>query len=178
MNFRKKLSQRIHKDDINEICFFVQDNNKQKQALFRLIYDSDDTISYQALWVFTNFDFKQNEWLYPKQNELIDYVLICSHSGKRRLLLALLLRQPLSTPIRVDFLNFCIERMVSTGEPPGIQSLCLKLAYELCLHNPDLLQEFSAILEMTDFEVFSPAIQCARKNIVQAMKRRKSIQLI
>lgn len=101
----------------------------------------------------------------------------CKHTGKRRLILSLLFRQPMANPTRVDFLDFCLERMVSKREPVGIRSLCMKLAYELCRPTPELVQELKTILEIMDGEI-SPGIQAVRNNILKAMKKRISLQII
>lgn len=114
MDLKERLSSRCHIEDIHEILFYVQGNQERKAELYDLIFDPDDAVSYQALWVCSHFSTKENEWLYDKQDELINEVLNCKHSGKRRILLNLLVRQPQTNPPRVDFLNFawtgCFQR--------------------------------------------------------------------
>lgn len=173
MNFKNRLAQRIHMNDIHEICLLIQKNTTQKQELYNLIFDPDDTIAYQALWVCSHFSPEENKWLYSKQNELINEVLVCPHSGKRRILLNLLLRQPLNDRIRVDFLDFCMERMISQHELPGVQSLCMKMAYKLCLSLPELLDEFRITLEIIEPELLPISLRTVRKNILKAMKAKK-----
>lgn len=175
MNFKDKLSHRIGMDDIHEITYISQGNEKRKQELYDLLYDEEDLIAYQAAWVMNHYSLSENQWLYNKQDKLIDEVMTCKHTGKRRLILSLLYRQPLANPPRVDFLDFCLERMISNAEPSGVQALCMKLAYELCLPIPELLQELLVVLEMLGEEL-SPAIQVTKKNILKAMIKRKSLQ--
>ena len=83
-----------------------------------------------------HFSKPEVEWLTLKQDELIDAALTCPHSGKRRMLLNLLCQQQLADPPRVDLLDFCMERMVSRNEPAGVQSLSIKLAYQLTCSIP------------------------------------------
>lgn len=161
--------------DIRELTQYTQGDDKRKQKLYDLIFDADDKVAYQAAWVLTHFSLSENEWLYSKQNELIDEVLVCKHPGKRRLILSLLFRQPLANPPRVDFLDFCLERMISKQELPGVQSLCMKLAYELCRPIPELLQELKATLEMIEDDSV-PSIRTVRKNVLKAMQKGKSLQ--
>lgn len=176
MNLKEKLSQRIGLDDILEITFHAQGNKAVKQELYALLSDVNNTIAWQAAWAFTHFSLAENKWLYAKQDELIDAVLTCQHEGIRRLLLTLLYRQPLTNPPRIDFLEFCLKHALSKDEPPGVKSLCLKLAYELCLLIPELLEEFRLHLDiMPETEV--PSIRCVRKNLLKAMKTKKSLQL-
>lgn len=128
MNLKSKLSQRISMDDIHEITYLTQGNEVKKQELYDLLFDDDNQIAYQAAWVMNHYSLWENRWLYNKQDELIDQAMICQHTGRRRLILSLLYRQPLANPPRVDFLDFCLERMISKKEPAGVQSLCMKLA--------------------------------------------------
>ena len=175
MNFKSKLSNRIQMNGIHEIIFLTQGNDKRKRELYSLLFDADDKIAYQAAWVFTHFSPPENEWLYDKQNELIDEVLVCSHPGKRRLLLNLILSQPLANPPRTDFLDFCLERMMSKHELPGAQSLCMKLAYEMCRHIPELMQELCIMLDMMEPDLLQASMRAVRKNVRKAMKTGKSL---
>ena len=106
MNLRARLSERVHIENIREILHYIQDDERLREEIYRLIYDEDSIVSYQALWVCTHFSKPEVEWLSGKQNELIDATLTCPHSGKRRMLLNLLCQQPLADPPRVDLLDF------------------------------------------------------------------------
>lgn len=176
MNLKAKLSGRIQMNDIHEIIFLTQGNNKRKQELYNLLFNANDKVAYQAAWVFTHFSFCENEWLYGKQNELVEEVLVCPHPGRRRLLLALLFRQPLANPPRTDFLDFCLGKMVSKQELPSVQTLCMKLAYEMCRHIPELKQELRTILDMIEPDLQQTSMRTARKNVLKAMKTGKSLQ--
>lgn len=175
MNLRHKLSGRIHIGDIHETLLYVEGNDQRKQELYELIYDEDDNVSYQVLWVFTHLNREENEWLFSRQEELINEVLCCKHPGKRRLLLNLLLKQPLPDPMRVDFLDFCLERMLSKDELPGVQSLCMKLAYRQCCHIPELLHEFKSMLDIMEVDLLPTSIRTVRKNVLKAMKQGKML---
>lgn len=175
MDFKAELSGRIGMDDIHEILRLTQQSDKRKQELYDLVIGEDEKIGYHAAWIFTHFSTEGNKWLYKKQDELIDEVMRCGHGGKRRVVLNLLYKQPLADPPRVDFLDFCLERMLSSQELPGVQSLCMKIAYELCRTIPELTQELKTTLEMMEGEL-CPAIRSVRKNILKAMQKGKSLQ--
>ena len=148
MDFKARLSQRIGMDDINEILRLTHDSDSRKQELYNLVISEDEAIGYHAAWIFTHFSSQDNEWLYNKQDQLINEILVCKHGGKRRVMLNLLYRQPFLNPPRVDFLDFCLERMMSSEELPGVKSLCMKIAYELCRPIPELMQELKTMLAM------------------------------
>ena len=166
MDLKDRLSSRCHIEDIHEILFYVQGNQERKAELYDLIFDPDDAVSYQALWVCSHFSTKENEWLYDKQDELINEVLNCKHSGKRRILLNLLVRQPQANPPRVDFLN----RMLSAKELPGVQTLCMKLGYELCRPIPELLQEYKTLLDLAEPDLLQISLRTVRKNILKKIR--------
>lgn len=170
-----KLSAGISAGDISRIVVLAQQDEQLKQKLYDVILGEDNRAGYHAGWVFTHFPKKDFEWLCGKQNELIDEVMVCKHGGKRRIILNLLYRLPLGEPLRVDFLDFCLERMMSIEELPGVRSLCMKIAYELCLPIPELVQELMTTLEMMEGDL-CPAIRTVRRNILKAMPKGRSLQ--
>lgn len=170
MDFRKRLLQRLSQDDIHEICFLTQgpDNDSLKEELYTLISDEDVRVSYNALWVLTHFDLANNEWLYAKHDELIDKAIAEKHEGKRRLLLTLILRQPLDRDtLRTDFIDFCFDAIQSSHESYANRALCMKLAYEQCRFFPELLSELSNCLEIISAESLSSGLKTARRNVMK-----------
>jgi len=147
--------------DIHEITFLTQGNNKRKQELYDLLYDANDLLAYQAAWTFTHFSSDENKWLYDRQNELIDEVLVCRHPGKRRLLLAIIFRQPLKNPPRTDFLDFCLEKMMSKKELPSVRALSMKLAYGMCRCIPELMQELRVLLDIMESDLQEASMRAA-----------------
>ncbi|MCC8153628.1 MAG: hypothetical protein LIP01_05070 [Tannerellaceae bacterium] len=175
MNFKEKLSKRIGIYDIREILHLTHQNDKRKQELYHLIFDKEYPVGYQAAWVCIHFSLEDNQWLFDKQDELINELLVCKHAGKRRVLLNLLYKHPFPNPPRVDFLDFCLERILSGVELPGVQALCMKIAYELCLPILELKQEFKITLEMMHDQL-TPAICAVRKNLLKAILTSKTLQ--
>ena len=171
MTLKERLSQRIHLNDIQEIVAITRHDRQQKQELYDLLFCQDDQIAYQAAWVLTHFPEEQNRWLQEKQEELINEAMTCQHTGKLRLILTLLYKQTFPNPPRVDFLDFCLERMISMKEPVGIQSVCMKLSYVMCRPIPELLQELRSTLEMMEGDL-PPAIYASKKNILRAMDKQ------
>lgn len=174
MNIKAILSERIGMDEIQMVLQQTRQSDKKKQELYELLVGEDELISYQAAWVFTHFPAEENEWLYDKQDELIDLVLTAKHRGRIRLLLSLLYKQTLAEPPRVDLLDFCLERISTPQELPAIQSLSMKIAYELCYSITELSNELKTILDMMPIEA-SPAVQATRKNILKAMQKGKGL---
>jgi len=175
MDFKSILSKRIGIKVIREIINETQGNAENINELYKLLFDNDDITAYQAAWVMCHFSKEDNEWLFKKQTELIDEVLVCSHTGKRRLILCLLEKQPLeNNPPRLDFLDFCMERMFKMTEPPGIQMLCIKIAYYLCSAISELLNEFIQTLELIEPELLPPSLKCVRSNVLDKYIRKQN----
>lgn len=168
-----RLSGRIHMEDIESIHYILRFNKQRREELYKLIFDKDIKLSYQALWACTHFSSSDKDWLQTKQQELIDEVINCPYNGKRRILLQLLEKQTFGDTLRVDFLDFCLERMFTNQEPVGVQSLCLKLGYKLCQPIPELMQEYRTILEIQKAELLPPALRAARKNIMKEINKKK-----
>lgn len=175
-NLKAILSERIAMHDIRIIIQAIQADEKLKQEIYNLAFDDDGLVGFQAVWVLTHLSSKESNWLNAKHNELINKVLICEHGGKRRLFLTLIQKQPQSNPPRVDFLNYCLEKMQSANELPGVRSLCMKIAYQLCLSAPELILELKTILNMMETDS-SPALQATRKNILKTLKKESNINV-
>ena len=168
---RKKLNKKLCMDDIYEICILCHGNSRKKAELYQLIFDEDERVATNALWVFTHFDMQNNEWLYAKHDDLIDRVLVEKNETKRRLILQLLLRQPFEEKsLRSDFIDFCITKITASSQPYAIRCYCMKLAYEQMKYYPELLTELKAAIDMLEQEPLSPGLTSAKKQVMKKIK--------
>ena len=168
---RKKLNKKLCMDDIYEICILCHGNSRKKAELYQLIFDEDERVATNALWVFTHFDMQNNEWLYAKHDDLIDRVLVEKNETKRRLILQLLLRQPFEEEsLRSDFIDFCIAKITACSQPYAIRCYCMKLAYEHMKYYPELLTELKAAIDMLEQEPLSPGLTSAKKQVMKKIK--------
>lgn len=173
-DLRSRLLGRIHENDIRELCHMIQccENHSLTEQLYRLMFDADKRASDNAAWLFTHLDAARRQWLYPKCDELMQEAMHTSSETKCRLLLTLLAALPFREEnLRTDFLDFCMNRMISSGSPAGIRALCMKLSYLQCKLYPELLVELRSALEMLEeASPLSPALKVARRNILQKMR--------
>ena len=168
---RKKLNKKLCMDDIYEICILCHGNSRKKAELYQLIFDEDERVATNALWVFTHFDMQNNEWLYAKHDDLIDRVLVEKNETKRRLIHQLLLRQPFEKKsLRSDFIDFCIAKITACSQPYAIRCYCMKLAYEQMKYYPELLTELKAAIDMLEQEPLSPGLTSAKKQVMKKIK--------
>ena len=168
---RKKLNKKLCMDDIYEICILCHGNSRKKAELYQLIFDEDERVATNALWVFTHFDMQNNEWLYAKHDDLIDRVLVEKNETKRRVIRQLLLRQPFEEKsLRSDFIDFCIAKITACSQPYAIRCYCMKLAYEQMKYYPELLTELKAAIDMLEQEPLSPGLTSAKKQVMKKIK--------
>ena len=171
---KQKLFGRISKDNILELCFLTQGdkNDHRKEEFYRLTFDEDNRVAFNALHVLSNFDLANNEWLYSKHDELIDRVMKEEHVGKCRLMLNFLLRQPFEEEfLHSDFIDFCVSKITACAQPYAIRAYCMKLAYEQMKYYPELLSELKMALDMLEQETLSPGISFRKKADIDENKK-------
>lgn len=166
MKLRERLAVRMGIAQIEEILYELQENPEQYRVLGTLIFDADERISYQALWVCTHISYSGNEEWFPSPEKLMARIATSPCSGSRRLMLNLLWAQPQPEELSAVLLDYCLEKMISPAEPAAIRSICLKLAFRICTPIPELMQELHSVLEMMQEESSLPAsLKAARKNL-------------
>ena len=55
----------------------------------------------------------------------------------------------------------------------GVQALSIRMAYELCQHEPELLQELQLILENTDTEYYSTGVKTTIRNTLKKIRKQR-----
>ena len=170
------LSQRIDMNDIEAICVYTQgkENDARKEELYRVMMNDEGRAGGNAAWIFSHFALAENEWLYSKQQELMDAVMRTGSITKRRIMMVFLERQPFTkTGFRADYLDFCLEHMAMLQEPYGIRALCMKQACVQCSLVPELLPELEATLELMDDNFLSSGLRTAKKNVLRNIRKMR-----
>ena len=133
----------------------------------RYVFDKEYRVARSALWGLTKATDEELSVLQVLLNELIDQAMQTENSSVRRITLNIIERLTLEEDdLRTDFLDFCFEHMVSIEEFPGIQTLCMKLAYCMCSLYPELMEELKRTLEAIEIDYYKPAVKCLRKRIL------------
>lgn len=175
--FRKALNVHISALNIAPLVQSISHNPEELADMYQLTTDEQLTVSWRALWVCEKLSEKHPDWFVPLQNELTQRLLACSHDGSKRLLLSILFNLPVTEPVSVPLLNFCLDRMLSLNESIAVQALCIKITYRLCQAEPELLNELRILLESAETEFFSKAVNSTIRNtlkrIHQSSKRKK-----
>ena len=133
----------------------------------RYVFDSDYRVARSALWGLTKAKDEELSELQAILNELTDQAMQTGNSSVRRLTLNIIERLKMDEDdLRTDFLDFCFEHMVSIEEFPGIQTLCMKLAYRMCSFYPELMDELKRTLEAIEIDYYKPAVKSLHKRIL------------
>ena len=130
-------------------------------------FSEDYLVARSALWGLTKASKEDLSQLQVIQDELIDQAMKTNNSSVRRLSLNIVERLDMSEDdLRTDFLDFCFEHMIDVEEFPGIQSVCMKLAFRMCKFYPELMDELKRTLEAMEIDYYKPAVKCARSRIL------------
>ena len=130
-------------------------------------FSEDYRVARSALWGLTKARKEELSQLQVILNEFIDQAIRTENSSIRRLSLNIIERLEMSEEdLRTDFLDFCLDHMMDVEEFPGVQAVCMKLAYRMCKFYPELMDELKRTLEAMDIEYYKPAVKCARNRIL------------
>ena len=133
----------------------------------RYVFDHDYRVARSALWGLTKASDEELSALQVILNELIKQAMQTKNSSVCRLTLNIIVRLKMEEDdLRTDFLDFCFEHMVSFEELPGIQTLCMKLAYRMCSFYPELMDELKRTIEAMEIDYYKPALKSLRKRIL------------
>ena len=130
-------------------------------------FSQDYRVARSALWGLTKARKEELSQLQVILNEFIDQAIRTENSSIRRLSLNIIERLEMSEEdLRTDFLDFCLDHMMDVEEFPGVQAVCMKLAYRMCKFYPELMDELKRTLEAMDIDYYKPAVKCARNRIL------------
>lgn len=165
---RDRLQQTFSEGGAQEIYGEVKSEGDFLGFARQYAFDDDYRVSRSALWGLTKASNKELSALKVMLNELIDQAMQTENSSVRRLTLNIIERLKMDEDdMRTDFLDFCLEHAVKGDELPGVQTLCMKLAYRMCQPYPELMDELKRILEAMEIEFYKPAVVGLRKKILQ-----------
>lgn len=137
----------------------------------QFMHHDDYQVARNTFWGLTKATNKELAQLQPILHELIDLAISVENSSVRRLSLNVIERLTFEEDdLRTDFLDFCLEHMTSYEEFPGIQSICMKIAYRICSFYPELLEEFYRTIEGMDLDYYKPAVKSIHRRLMAKKK--------
>lgn len=162
-----RLKQNFSEGGAKEIYQEIKSTGDFLGFAKQYVFDADYRVARSALWGLTKASDNELSQLQVLLDKLIDQAMHTENSSVRRLTLNIIERQELTEDhLRADFLDFCMEHMVAGDELPGVQTLCMKLAYRMCNFYPELKEEFKRIVEAMEIAYYKPAVKGLRANIL------------
>ena len=167
-----RLKQTFSEGGAQEIYHEIKSSGNFLGFTRQYAFDADYRVARSALWGLTKASDKELSQLQGLLDELIDQAMHTENSSVRRLTLNIIERLELiEDHLRTDFIDFCMEHMVAGDEFPGVQTLCMKLAYRMCSFYPELKEEFMRILDVMEIEYYKPAVKGLRAKILSGKFR-------
>ena len=163
----ERLRQTFSEGGAQEIYQEVQASGDFLGFARQYAFSQDYRVARSALWGLTKARKEELSQLQVILNEFIDQAIRTENSSIRRLSLNIIERLEMSEEdLRTDFLDFCLDHMMDVEEFPGVQAVCMKLAYRMCKFYPELMDELKRTLEAMDIDYYKPAVKCARNRIL------------
>lgn len=171
---REQLKGAYSEGEALAIYTEAKKENSLAEFCQRFMHDEDYQVARNALWGLTKASDEELKELQPLLHSLIDLAINATNPSVRRLALNITERLEMhEDDLRTDFLDFCLEHMADVEEYPGIQSLCMKLAYRMATFYPELMGELLRILDAMEIEYYKPAVKSVRTRILSGkMKKR------
>ena len=130
-------------------------------------FSEDYRVARSALWGLTKASKEELSQLQVILNKLINQAMQTKNSSVRRLSLNVIERLEMKEDdLRTDFFDFCFEHMIDVEEYPGIQSVCMKLAFRMCKFYPELMAELKRTLDAMEIDYYKPAVKGVRSRIL------------
>ena len=163
----ERLRQTFSEGGAQEIYQEIKASEDFLGFAHRYAFSEDYRVARSALWGLTKAHKEELSQLQVIQNEFIDQAMQTDNSSVRRLSLNVVEKLRMSEDdLRTDFLDFCFEHMMDVEEYPGIQSVCMKLAFRMCSFYPELMDELKRTIEAMEIDYYKPAVKCVRNRIL------------
>ena len=163
----ERLRQTFSEGGAQEICQEVKAMGNFLGFARQYAFSEDFRVARSALWGLTKASKEELSQLQVILNDFIDQAIQTEDSSVRRLSLNVVERLKMDEDdLRTDFLDFCFEHMMYVEEYPGIQSVCMKLAFRMCRFYPELMDELKRTLEAMEIDYYKPAVKCVRSRIL------------
>ena len=163
----ERLRQTFSEGGAQEIYLEVKANGDFLDFARQYAFSEDYLVARSALWGLTKASKEELSQLQVILSEFINQAMQIDNSSVRRLSLNVIKRLEMSeNDLRTDFLDFCFEHMIDVEELPGIQSVCMKLAFRMCKFYPELMDELKRTLEAMEIDYYKPAVKGVRSKIL------------
>lgn len=158
----------LHKSSVDAIVGDILVGGTDISTLWEITCGDDPRLAWHAVWVMEVLCKKERSMLLPYRREIVEKILANrGEEGELRLWLNIsLMLLPEMKEIDVDLLNFTLDNICNMRLAVAVRAVCIKIAYQLCKREPDLLKELQAVLSMLDLKEEQAAIKCVVKKVM------------
>ena len=158
----------LHKSSVDSIVGDILVGGTDISTLWEITCGDDPRLAWHAVWVMEVLCKKERSMLLPYRREIVEKILANrGEEGELRLWLNIsLMLLPEVKEIDVDLLNFTLDNICNMRLAVAVRAVCIKIAYQLCKREPDLLKELQAVLSMLDLKEEQAAIKCVVKKVM------------
>ncbi|MBR6110885.1 MAG: hypothetical protein IKQ08_02900 [Paludibacteraceae bacterium] len=158
----------LHKSSVDAIVGDILVGGTDISTLWEITCGDDPRLAWHAVWVMEVLCKKERSMLLPYRREIVEKILANrGEEGELRLWLNIsLMLLPEVKEIDVDLLNFTLDNICNMRLAVAVRAVCIKIAYQLCKREPDLLKELQAVLSMLDLKEEQAAIKCVVKKVM------------
>lgn len=158
----------LHKSSVDAIVGDILVGGTDISTLWEITCGDDPRLVWHAVWVMEVLCKKERSLLLPYRRRIVEKILANrGEEGELRLWLNIsLMLLPEVKEIDVDLLNFTLDNICNMRLPVAVRAVCIKIAYQLCKREPDLLKELQAVLSMLDLKEEQAAIKCVVKKVM------------
>ena len=158
----------LHKSSVDAIVGDILVGGTDISTLWEITCGDDPRLAWHAVWVMEVLCKKERSMLLPYRREIVEKILANrGEEGELRLWLNIsLMLLPEMEEIDVDLLNFTLDNICNMRLPVAVRAVCIKIAYQLCRREPDLLKELQAVLSMLDLKEEQAAIKCVVRKVM------------
>lgn len=158
----------LHKASVDAIVGDILVGGTDISTLWEITCGDDPRLAWHAVWVMEVLCKKDRKRLLPYRREIVEKILANrGEEGELRLWLNIsLMLLPEVKEIDVDLLNFTLDNICNMRLAVAVRAVCIKIAYQLCRREPDLLKELQAVLSMLDLKEEQAAIKCVVKKVM------------
>ena len=158
----------LHKSSVDAIVGDILVGDTDISSLWEITCGDDPRLAWHAVWVMEVLCKKERSLLLPYRRKIVEKILAGDcEDGELRLWLNISLMLLSETKdIDVDLLNFSLDNICNMRLPVAVRAVCIKIAYQLCKREPELLKELQAVLSMLDMKDEPPAIKCGVKKVM------------
>ena len=158
----------LHKSSVDAIVGDILVGGTDISTLWEITCGDDPRLAWHAVWVMEVLCKKERSMLLPYRREIVEKILANrGEEGELRLWLNIsLMLLPEVKEIDVDLLNFTLDNICNMRLAVAVRAVCIKIAYQLCKREPDLLKELQAVLSLLDLKDEQAAIKCVVKKVM------------